>query len=549
MFNQLGGCEPGAHDLAALVGKAKTGDRKAWDTLLERCQPEIIRFARNLCRNEHDALDAVQEALMKAFTLLNELRDDNAFLRWLQQIVTRCWKDKQRSTRWETKATLKEWPAPAGSNELSEQGEVQELGNHLRSMAPKNGKPAERIQNLIDVFEKVAGDPEFDSSTRILNETYRRCETELGWSRELARKTMEQFRKTPAFRLARLKLDRRQLLGLAPFGLAVAIGEGFPSPTEWDTESFAQRIQGVRLLRVETADIGLCQQLLERDLASWITRLNNRPTEEIRDLVLNGADLALSICENLNNIDGLALWLKSMGDALRHVSNSKSAWPWRYQQQQARFAHLRGESRQAYELMKQICSEDSAVRFLNGQPRDGESSLERARPWSFRASCAVQYANHLLALGFRDAGRDWLAATVHYLRENGDLSTALRTEAKLLAIESEATPENAVTNLVRLSELGRERERVQLNAFKMFTSEFLLCPFRCHLVTGNKEEAVQLFDEILAEIQSCNYPANVVGFYDACKRAPEPLRSKFLGQIQEDAGPGWQRRLPAAWWA
>ena len=85
----------------ALVERAQRGDAEAFDSLArmvgDRCQGIAVRILRDV----HLAEDAVQAALITAWTELKSLRDPSRFEPWLHRILTNaCYAEARRRTRW-----------------------------------------------------------------------------------------------------------------------------------------------------------------------------------------------------------------------------------------------------------------------------------------------------------------------------------------------------------------------------------------------------------------------------------------------------------------
>lgn len=74
-------------DEASLLAAARTGERKAIDTLLERYEPSIYRFGLRMCGNEDDAREVLQETLLAAFRNLGTFRGEAKLSTWLYQIA------------------------------------------------------------------------------------------------------------------------------------------------------------------------------------------------------------------------------------------------------------------------------------------------------------------------------------------------------------------------------------------------------------------------------------------------------------------------------
>ncbi len=71
----------------ALVQSARSGDDSARAALYERHRDDSFRVAYRLLGNEHDALDVVQDAMIKAFAGLHDFDGRCGFRTWLLRIV------------------------------------------------------------------------------------------------------------------------------------------------------------------------------------------------------------------------------------------------------------------------------------------------------------------------------------------------------------------------------------------------------------------------------------------------------------------------------
>src|SRR5260221_13479117 len=104
--------------------------RREFEARLAECGPLAFRVARGVLRNDADAEDVAQEALLRAYRRLDRLRDARRFRGWLVRIVFRLALDRARSAkRRELRET--EWaqparrPAPATAEELAASSEFQ----------------------------------------------------------------------------------------------------------------------------------------------------------------------------------------------------------------------------------------------------------------------------------------------------------------------------------------------------------------------------------------------------------------------------------------
>ncbi len=71
-----------------LVRRAQAGERRAFDALVLKYQPRILKLALRYTRNMSDAQDVSQEAFIKAFRGLQRFRCECNFYTWLHRIAT-----------------------------------------------------------------------------------------------------------------------------------------------------------------------------------------------------------------------------------------------------------------------------------------------------------------------------------------------------------------------------------------------------------------------------------------------------------------------------
>ena len=76
-----------------LVTRAKHGDQRALEVLLERHSPKVQRLALHVLRDPDDARDAAQEAMAKVCVRLKQFRGDSQFSTWLHRLVLNTCRD------------------------------------------------------------------------------------------------------------------------------------------------------------------------------------------------------------------------------------------------------------------------------------------------------------------------------------------------------------------------------------------------------------------------------------------------------------------------
>jgi RNA polymerase sigma-70 factor (ECF subfamily) len=75
--------------LEEVVKTAQAGCKEAHNELCRRFHRFLLKLALRYVYDENDALDVVQNTLMTAFVKIGQLREPEAYAKWLAQIVTR----------------------------------------------------------------------------------------------------------------------------------------------------------------------------------------------------------------------------------------------------------------------------------------------------------------------------------------------------------------------------------------------------------------------------------------------------------------------------
>jgi len=86
-------------DDAALVAKLRSGDSGAFEQLVRRDTPRLLRVARRFFDSEEDARDAVQDAFVAAFRSIGDFESSALLSTWLHRIVINACLMKLRSRR------------------------------------------------------------------------------------------------------------------------------------------------------------------------------------------------------------------------------------------------------------------------------------------------------------------------------------------------------------------------------------------------------------------------------------------------------------------
>ncbi len=83
-------------DFADCVKKAQQGDADAFAELYSLVYKDLYRIALLNLNNEHDASDAVSDAVLEAYGSIGSLKNENAFKSWMIKILASKIKRKQR---------------------------------------------------------------------------------------------------------------------------------------------------------------------------------------------------------------------------------------------------------------------------------------------------------------------------------------------------------------------------------------------------------------------------------------------------------------------
>jgi RNA polymerase sigma-70 factor (ECF subfamily) len=100
ILTQTGG-EPEAAEVRKEMAQAEAdaASRREWESLLAENAPLAFRVARGVLRNDADAQDVAQEALLRAYHRFAGLRERSRFRAWLVRISFRIALDRLRASK------------------------------------------------------------------------------------------------------------------------------------------------------------------------------------------------------------------------------------------------------------------------------------------------------------------------------------------------------------------------------------------------------------------------------------------------------------------
>jgi len=116
----------------ALIGRAKAGDLVAFEQLLQASQHAAARLAFAMLYDRFEAEDAFQDASIRAWRRIGNLRDGTRFQPWFMGIVANQCRERRRSRWWSVLRS----PAPAEAASKGEESwfEGEDLRRALASL-------------------------------------------------------------------------------------------------------------------------------------------------------------------------------------------------------------------------------------------------------------------------------------------------------------------------------------------------------------------------------------------------------------------------------
>jgi len=118
---------------ARAIALVQSGDRRAWDYLVQKYMKRVVSIAWGIVRNAHDAEDLAQEAFVRSYQNIVRFREGEPFGPWIYRIVTNLSLDVvKHRTRFRHEELSEGEPAgrrdradlPAQTNELASRIDV-----------------------------------------------------------------------------------------------------------------------------------------------------------------------------------------------------------------------------------------------------------------------------------------------------------------------------------------------------------------------------------------------------------------------------------------
>jgi RNA polymerase sigma factor (sigma-70 family) len=113
-----------------LIIRAQTGDRSAYETIVNQFSPMVFRLISRFFRTREDVEDLAQDVFLKLFARIDQIRPDENFPGWLARVtVNTCYdelrKKRRRKTALETYGPLIATETPAIATEPDRFGKIR----------------------------------------------------------------------------------------------------------------------------------------------------------------------------------------------------------------------------------------------------------------------------------------------------------------------------------------------------------------------------------------------------------------------------------------
>jgi RNA polymerase sigma-70 factor, ECF subfamily len=106
------------HDEAALIERIRKGEKELFHELIQPYERSVYLSILSILRNHSDAEEVAQEALLKAFTHLDQLRSTDKFKAWLLLIAVNEARMRRRKDRQHLYESLEEQAMETGEGEF-----------------------------------------------------------------------------------------------------------------------------------------------------------------------------------------------------------------------------------------------------------------------------------------------------------------------------------------------------------------------------------------------------------------------------------------------
>ncbi len=121
-----------------LVAAARAGERQAFDVLVEQHVDRLFAVAYRILRDSQAAEDAVQDALVSAWTELRSLREADRFDAWVMRILVHRAYRETRRRKYRGEVGLLEMEVQAPTDDFAAIGDRDELDRGFRRLSAEH---------------------------------------------------------------------------------------------------------------------------------------------------------------------------------------------------------------------------------------------------------------------------------------------------------------------------------------------------------------------------------------------------------------------------
>jgi len=144
-----------------LVGRAKAGDKGAFDLLVTRHESKVYALSLRMLGSPEDAEDVLQEVFIKAYESLPGFRGDSAFSTWLYRITTNACLMRIRKRKLDT-VSLDEPVGPEGDStreipDWTRDPSSQVMDEEFKSVLAKHVNELDPDNRIVFVLRDVHG--------------------------------------------------------------------------------------------------------------------------------------------------------------------------------------------------------------------------------------------------------------------------------------------------------------------------------------------------------------------------------------------------------
>jgi RNA polymerase sigma-70 factor (ECF subfamily) len=140
---------------AALIGRIQNGERELFYELVQPYERRVYAAAFAILRNEADAEDAAQEAVLKAFRYIKQFRSEAKFSTWLIQIAINEARMRRRKQHPELIEPIADRPDNSGNYVPRDFADWREIPSETLERKEVREKLAEALASLGQIYRDV----------------------------------------------------------------------------------------------------------------------------------------------------------------------------------------------------------------------------------------------------------------------------------------------------------------------------------------------------------------------------------------------------------